>query len=348
MRSKKQQRLLHKKLLRLLARRKSYEKTRNLLHNRKETVESKAEKSGVRWKTPPFSKVIIPKVFSFLKNPEDLFKFVNDTFKRYRGFKNGTICFYMDFIRDIDLNALCLLISLFNKLSRNNNRCVGTLPVDGNANLYVKNSGFLDVVKATRNRNILKNFENRMYMVGKNQLDPDKIGMAVKKAMKVLTGKEQHFPPIYEILIEICSNSVEHANEHVPDKNWLISISHTDKDIHFILCDSGQGILQTLHRKAKDLFTDAITFKKDGQVLADVFDRKYQSQTKENNRHKGLPHVKECLANREISNLVVITNNVIYDFTNKQCTTLNNEHKGTLFCWDVTLENYNNYLCSDD
>lgn len=182
-----------------------------------------------------------------------------------------------------------------------------------------------------------------MYLIGQNQIDTVQIGKSVQHSIAHITGNEENFDPAYEMLVEICSNSVEHANDHTEEKNWLVSISYEIGKVHFIVSDNGQGILKTLHRKAKDLFFDIKRIKDADEVLKGVFDKKYQSRTNELNRHKGLPHVKECFENGEISNLICLTNKVLYDFTTGQSVLLKNEYQGCLFSWDVTKENYDRW-----
>ena len=144
-------------------------------------------------------------------------------------------------------------------------------------------------------------------------------------------------------MLEICANSVEHGNVFVQDKNWLVSISFSDDYAKFVLMDTGDGILKTLKRKTRELFADLLSFKSAGNVLNDVFNKKYQSVTGEINRHKGLPNVLSALEHGYISDLEVITNKVYYNFSLNYYSNLKNEFKGTAFLWKVNKENIDKY-----
>jgi hypothetical protein len=178
-------------------------------------------------------------------------------------------------------------------------------------------------------------------MVGKNEVESDRINNSVKKCMKQLLGHEEYYPPVYENMIEICANSVEHANDNDVDKNWLVSISFESRDVmRFILTDTGEGILKTLIKKKGDMFYDLINARKDFDVLRRVFEGEYKSRTGEINRHKGLPEVYENYKNGFISNLKILTNGVVYDFDTNDNIKLINEFMGVMITWTVSKKNY--------
>lgn len=332
-------RLRQQKNMRLIRRRNEWVTNRN--RNRRRNKHSR-EKARDFFK-PAFSKVYTPNIFSFDKNREGVLNFINKTYRDYKNYRNGMISFIMDDTTKMDLIAICLLLSLLNKLSFNNIKYIGTFPKDTSASNFMAESGFLDVMKSSRPRRQRKKFDNQMYLIGQNQIDTEQIGLSVKHAMAHIIGKEENYDPTYEMLVEICSNSVEHGNDLAEEKNWLISISYEENRVHFIVSDNGQGILKTLHRKAKDLFRDVANIKSADDVLMGVFNKKYQSRTNESNRHKGLPHVKECFENGEISNLCCLTNKVLYDFSTRKSFLLRNEYQGCLFSWDITIDNYNKW-----
>ena len=338
--NRKRNHLRQKRLMRQIRRRNAWETQRN---RNKRRVRHSREKARNFFK-PAFSKVYTPILFSFEHNREGVLHFINNTYREYKEYRNGLLSFIMDDTVKMDLIAICLLLSLLNKLTFNNIKYIGTFPKDSSASNFMEESGFFDVMKSSRPKRKSRRFNNQMYLIGQNQIDTEQIGLSVQHAMAHIIGVEENFDPAYEIIVEICSNSVEHGNENTEEKNWLVSISYEVDRVHFIVSDNGQGILKTLHRKAKDLFRDVANVKSADDVLKGVFNKRYQSRTNEMNRHKGLPHVKECFENGEISNLNCLTNKVLYNFTSGQSFILKNEYQGCLFCWDVTKENYNKWI----
>lgn len=280
----------------------------------------------------------LPDQFEIL-NIEKSLEFINEAFVTAQKQNALSIQFDLSNVTRIDMMAICWLLSLINKLSTNGVNCYGNFPNDLDAMEFVKESGFLNVMKSNLARASQKNFQNQMYMIGKGHINPTKLARSVKESFSYLIGEEEHYPPVYDNLIEICANSVEHANITPYDKNWLVSISYNQDKVCFILTDTGKGILSTLKRKKAELFTDIVHFKQDTEMLRGVFEGAYQSQTGEINRHKGLPEVYESFTEGWISDLQVITNCVLYNFETKQKRILTNEFKGVMISWTLSKQN---------
>lgn len=280
----------------------------------------------------------IPIEFS-ITNIETSLKFLNDTFASVQEQNISTIHFDLSGVVHIDMMAICWLLSLINKIAFYQVYCFGNFPSNQVANDFVRDSGFLNVMKSNFARASDKTFDNQIYMIGKNNVDAVRLSKSVKESMAYLLGNEDHYPPVYNNMVEICANSVEHANKQVPDKNWLVSISYDSDTVTYILTDTGKGILTTLKRKMKELFDDVIHFKKDTEVLKGIFQGLYQSQTGEINRHKGLPEVYESFTEGWISNLQVLTNCVLYNFETGQKQILTNEFKGVMISWTLSKQN---------
>lgn len=274
-----------------------------------------------------------------ISNIEKSLNFINETFAKVKKLKVSSIHFDLSDVINIDMMAICWLLSLINKLSTSCVNCFGNFPKDIDAMEFVKESGFLNVISSNMARASRKNFQNQMYMIGKGSIDPTKLARSVKESVLYLFGEEEHYPPVYNNLVEICANSVEHANETSYDKNWLVSISYSDDKVQYILTDTGKGILSTLKRKKSELFADVLHFKQDTEMLKGVFEGAYLSQTGEINRHKGLPEVYESFIEGWISNLQVITNCVLYNFETKQKRILTNEFKGVMISWTLSKQN---------
>lgn len=279
-----------------------------------------------------------------INNLEESIKFINEVSSSISKDKSiSRIFFDLSNIVQIDYVGICLMLSLANRFLGRGISAKGNYPTDFNARQFIFDSGFCELV-STNVRRTKKNMpDNILYMIGGNSVNNKKIGDSIKETVCRLTGIREHYAPLYENMLEICANSVEHGNVFVQDKNWLVSISFSDNYAKFVLMDTGEGILKTLKRKTRELFADLLSFKSAGNVLNDVFNKKYQSVTGEINRHKGLPNVLSALEHGYISDLEVITNKVYYNFSLNYYTNLKNEFKGTAFLWKVSKENIDKY-----
>ena len=327
------ERIIELKILRQRRKRRLWRKRRNRI----KFISKPSDSSCVGTKQS-LPMVFPPMVFS-IDNLEESLAFINKTYEYSKILAGRRLFVWLKDIKKIDMFMICLLLSLLNKLSGNHVGCWGNYPIDTDVRSYLINSGFLNIIQSNIKNASEKMFENQMYMIGKDTVNSSLIGNSVKIAMEQLMGVKTHYPPVYDNMIEICSNSVEHSNRSDSSKNWLVSISKNEDTLSFILTDTGVGILQTLKKKKSEMFTDKL-FKNDGKVLKGVFNKKYCSCTGEINRHKGLPIVYESFLDGFISNLMVLTNCVLYDFVRDSYEILNNEFKGVMYCWTIDKNNY--------
>lgn len=327
------ERIIEMKVLRQRRKKKLWKKRHNRYKNSlKRSIPSYV---GTKQSLP---QVFPPSDFS-KKNLEELLAFINGTYDYAKTLRGRRLFVWLKDVQSIDMFAICLLLSLLNKLAGTNVGCWGNYPADDNVRSYLLDSGFLNIIQSNIRYASERLFGNQMYMIGKDTVESNVIGNSVKIAMEQLVGIKTYYPPVYDNIIEICSNSVEHSNKNESLKNWLVSISQEGDKLSFILTDTGAGILQTLKKKKLYIFTDKL-FKNDGKVLKDVFNKKYLSRTGEINRHKGLPIVYESFLDGFISNLMVLTNCVLYDFEQDKYTNLQNEFKGVMYYWTIDKNNY--------
>ena len=292
---------------------------------------------------PPLE-VVAPSVFT-IHNLDQVLVFLQDTERRCNDSNTRFLKVNLNYVTQIDSYAISLLLSMLNRMSYKNINYWGTYPNVQEAKDYIIESGFLDVMKSNVKRPSKKRLENRIFMIGKESVDSHRIGKAVKESMSFITGQEECYPPVYDDMLEISANSVEHANEKTQDKNWLVSITFEGDKVHYILTDVGAGILATLKKKFSQKVADA-TFKTDAQILHDVFHKEYQSATGEINRYKGLPIIYESFTEGHVSDLIVVTNKVYYDFEHKTTKELRHGYRGVLYSWTVSKANYDKWFSS--
>lgn len=337
----KQIRLRQASIMRKIRRANRKTKARNK-QVRKKTYRSPKQKQSF---TKPPIEVKAPKEFS-LNNLDRVVQFINDTENRCGKEISKSLKVNLDEVEQIDSYAISLMLSMLNRLSHKQINFWGTYPASLTAKRFILESGFLDVMRTNIRKPANERKGNQIFMVGKDSVDSHRIGRAVRESMEFITGKEGPYPPIYDNMLEICANSVEHANLKTPDKNWLVSISFEDNNIHYILTDTGLGILSTLKKKGSQKLKEIVTSKTDAEILYDVFHKAYQSVTGEINRHKGLPIILESFAEGHVSSLKVLTNKVFYDFETNTSKELKYGFKGVLYSWTVSRNNYDNWLKS--
>lgn len=204
--------------------------------------------------------------------------------------------------------------------------------------VFIK-SGFLEYMRDLSGRRFEKhNSDSFLIDIGSQKTLSEKVGLSIKKSYSYLTGNEDHYPPIYCIVGEMCSNSVEHANPS--NKNWFFGMQYVDSNDHedqhvvYTVADVGFGILNTLKRKFGTKFFES--FKGDDEILFRAYERQYGSQTEEINRNRGLPIILERIEKQYIRDLKVITNHVLLDFENRENSKiLSKSLPGTFYSWKL-------------
>jgi hypothetical protein len=281
--------------------------------------------------------------FALLENPVNVIDVVNKL-ENYKSSISKIRHFSIDLskIEKIDIGAISFLLAKVNEFTKNKKvRVSGNMPLNNECkNIFIQ-SGFLDYMTDLSGNKFKKQSENYLINVGGNRTKNEKVGKSIEKSMKYLTGIETKYPPVYSIIQEICSNSVEWANAtNSKNKNWLLGINYISindiPQINFTLTDVGYGILKTLKRKLSTKFKESISSIYEPEILMRAFEGKYESKTGEINRNRGMPLIKKRFEKHYICDLKVMTNNVYLDFSDINAShVIDKNFPGTFYTWNV-------------
>lgn len=280
-----------------------------------------------------------PKNFSLLGFPEETISFVNVINEKVKEIHyKCQVSFDLSGVINADNEAIGLLLALVNSLSLHKVRSFGNLPYDNDALEIFTSSGFLEQVRSMRGS---KSASKDSFIVqrGFSRTEPRLISREIRKIMFHLTGMATKYQPLYTLITEVISNSIEHANKNNSDKNWVLSVHYAENSVRIMIADIGIGIMATLRKRLRQSLVDTLTQKDDISILYNLFDRKYQSSTFEENRNQGLPKIKDMYDKNFISNLNVITNRVRLDFNNTSSVILTNNLQGTFFSLELNNQN---------
>jgi hypothetical protein len=335
--SKKRFFLKHKKILRLRSKSAEKKRQRNIRNNSKKKSyrEEKPSKNNEYQSTKQVTVFAKPNL-SLLENTENVLSFIKDIEDATARGKKISLTLDITQVANIDIGCISILLSKINKLTQRNIRTICNLPQNNDCKKMFFESGFSDHMRDLQGRKIRYNKKNKNLMVnrGFDKTSNQEVGIAIKNSVKHLTGIEETFRPLYSIAQEMCANSVEHANQH--NKNWLFSVWYKDEnDVCFTMTDIGDGILGTLKRKFSQVIKE-LFLTDNKEILNRAFEKKYTSATKDINRNKGLPKIKSISDENYINNLIVITNDVLLNFSNdSNSKVLNRKFNGTFYYWEL-------------
>ncbi len=331
----------------LRKRRKSKEKKKrkNILYNKGSGI--KRDRISKNKYTNKIENVTIDggTIFTLFDNPDNVLDIVNrlDKYKKTTN-KISNIRIDLSNIEVIDIGAISFLLAKVNELSKTQRIYIwGDAPSNPECKKAFYESGFLDYMTDLSGKKFMKQSDNFIINVGSEKTRNEKVGKTIEKSIKHLTGEEHKYPPVYSIVQEICSNSVEWANPKMSKNiNWFLGVSY-NKDTEnptatYVMTDVGFGILNTLNRKFGK-YIELLKLTKETEVLERAFDRKYESKSGESNRNRGLPLIKDRYAKNYIKELVVITNNVLLDFNKPENSKIMSKNlPGTFYCWKIDLK----------
>ncbi len=294
-------------------------------------------------------KLKTPDDFRFIDNTEECLSFIQSL--RSENYiinveKKKYIILDFSNVRQIDYAIISVLKALIEELSSKKIAVCGNFPEDNICKNYLAESGFLNSMTDFKGKKYKKNHESEIMLFeqGKNTLSQQenaKLGEKIKWIRKHLTNEEKHFNPLKTIILEICGNSIEHNDED--NKKWYFGVKFQDDKVICTATDIGYGILNTLKRDLKSGFIDFLGSRNEIEFLQGAFIQKYGSQTREQNRNKGLPAIKKAYEKGYISNLLVITNNVILHFDDQKKSIIfknNKQFTGTFYQWEINKNSF--------
>ncbi|MBP1629586.1 MAG: hypothetical protein H6Q15_479 [Bacteroidetes bacterium] len=293
--------------------------------------------------------IAAPIDFRFLDNTDGTIRFFDQlmdcqNYHYSRGIKKVKMT--LSNVLKIDYATISLLISISRNLKSRGIYLFGDFPKEEKSRKALIDSGFFEYMRKSNGEKFQFNTKSRLMFLSKGkkrflESEDKKMSDELKDVNYHLTGNKTFLKDVRLVILEMCANSLEWSDSH--DRQWLLGVSLCDGKAVFTLVDLGKGILNDLNRKYKDKFSDKINLRNDAEILMRAFDKKYQSQSEEINRNKGLPSIKGAVLNNNIGSLIVATNNVILqinkDETKNVSKILNKEFKGTFYQWELTKNN---------
>lgn len=252
-------------------------------------------------------------------------------------------------VREINYATISIIKAVIFDFTTREIAIVGNLPVDTSCSEYLKESGYRDGL-IDMNGNAFPPSQQSAYIFferGLGRLTNEenlKISDLLADAMQFMGGDIRHELKLKTLLLEGCANSIEWGQTE--GEQWMLGMKKEEKDGHreviFTVTDVGKGILATLRRKLSDKVLGLINFQTEHDVLQLAFERKWGSSTGEINRNNGLPTIRKACELGMISDLRVLSNNVILGFgENPRKETFERgfpRYSGTIYQWRVSSD----------
>lgn len=282
----------------------------------------------------------LPNIFSIVENYEDTVKFLNSII-RFRKNKSRTRI-YLDSqdVEYVGVEALMYLLAIVrDAFSRPNTRheVRGNLPKNEEAQKVFVESGFLLYVK--NNIDIKPNVDNIKISEGSvtKRIEPI-VGKNLCDFVK-LKAKVDNTKALYEIIIELMTNALQHAYDEENHRHgkWYLFAEERGSTIECVFLDTGMGIPYTINKNWAERIK-ILNLNKDSKYIESALKGEFRTQTKEENRGKGLPQISECARTELINELSIYSGTGKCEINDNSSYNLNDYKEklnGTIVKWSI-------------
>lgn len=290
-----------------------------------------------------------PKIFSLLENTEEILSFIrkvddcfNDKKKVFIRMKETTVISY---------DAIVVLLSKLIQFKASKIGFNGDFPKDKNLEGILRGSGFIEYLYKNFDNQDTYTIDRKIYTHANKNVNSALTSNIIEEASKKLWKEKRRCPGMQRVFIELMQNTNNHASNHRKgEKLWWSSITHNKKEgkVCFSFIDYGVGIIDSLKNKETGKFAKIFNSIKsifnpnnNADVLKLLLEGKIHELIKEQayNRGKGLPGIYKAWKSNDISNLIVITNNVYANVANDKYEEMSNDLSGTFIYWELNSNN---------
>ena len=298
-----------------------------------------------------YTHIKAPTYFSLTKNTEETLEFIS---KIENCFKNRKKVFVdLSHVEVIANGAIVVLLSILVQFKSNKIEFNGNFPLNTEAKNVLKNSGFLKYLFKNIDEQDIYTFENEICTHANKKVNSELSENIIKKASMSIWGDERRCTGVQRVFLELMQNTNNHASIYKQgEKHWWATVNHSqvDNKVNFSFIDFGVGVFESLANKKEDnKFFDAynkvkkvFSFTTNAQLLKLLVDGEvHKTVTGKYYRGKGLPGIFEACKNNKISNLIIISNDALADYSNNKFISLTNKLSGTYVYWELNENNVN-------
>jgi hypothetical protein len=298
-----------------------------------------------------YKKIVAPKDFSFLRNPELVSYFIRKVRKAFD--QKSKVFIVLRDVQKVDYDALIVLLSILVRFKAKGIGFTGDFPINTFARDIIVSSGFFE--------NLYRNFveqeeykivrQNYFHTHAMKKVDSELGERLMENVLPKVWGEKRVYKGLQRTLIELMQNSHNHAEiNNEGTRHWWLSVSlkTRDKRATFAFIDYGVGIFENLYHKEEgdkwygwaEKLLRYFQFGDNAETLKLILDgHLHKTVTGQHYRGKGLPGIKEALDRNLISNLHIISNDVFANVPANEYRIIDNAFSGTFIYWEINSAN---------
>lgn len=203
----------------------------------------------------PVTKVEAPDVLSFVRNPEEVCKFIAQLRECFD--KKKPVWVVLKHVREIDYDGITVLLSVMVRFKSKHIEFNGDFPLDKVVRKTIEDSKFFDHLKGTFRDEDAYDLTGKSSILthAKRTVDSELGQKLIESATQTVWGEKRRCPGIQRTFIELMQNTNNHASlETEGDKHWWLSVKHIKEQnrVAFSFVDYGVGVFYNLKNKPQD------------------------------------------------------------------------------------------------
>ena len=326
---------------------KLYTKRKNALSNYnqyKRHSNKDKEYNKIKWNI-----LTAPINFSLVENTEETIKFFEFIDELYT--KRKPVFIHLQDIENLGHETIVVLLATMIKFKNNKIEFNGDYPNDSIARKRLISSSFFKVLYKNENNasfNIKNIKGNGIYTHINKKVDAELGSKLIEQATSTIWNEKRVCTGVQRTLIELMTNTNNHAGEIQGEKKWWVSISCLEKEKRavFSFVDFGKGIFKSLSEVKGSAFNwgnwynAVLGNNNNAEILKMILSGEmHRTVTGQSHRGKGLPGIYQGSQLNSLSKLYIISNDVFADIGNNKYTNMNINFNGTFICWEVNSQN---------
>lgn len=306
-----------------------------------------------------YKRVRAPEILSFIDNPKGVVEFIVDLKNQFD--KKKKVFVVLKNAKNISYDAIVVLLSIMVRFKAHKIEFNGDFPEDYNAKKTLTQSKFFDY--------LYKNFkiedryslgqESSIYTHAWKNVDSELGSEIIRNASKTVWGDERRCQGVQRTLIELMLNTNNHADDSKKgEKHWWISVHHdkANNKVTFAFIDFGVGVFSSLNNKRQnskffgvvEQLKAMFKFGNNAELLRLILNGTlHKTATGKPYHGKGLPGINKVLERKQISNLIIITNDVYANVEKGDFQIIPKSFSGTFVYWELNKDNFNNSYGAD-
>lgn len=280
-----------------------------------------------------------PEDFSIINNTEEVLAYFNNVKAHFKRDENVT--FDISEVKKLSSPTIALMVASIHEPNFVRD-CVakGNEPSDPELRRLFQRSGFYDFVQSSR---IFKDEQDGILHKETHQKVVPRIAKyAVDFGTKYVLDKATPLDSLYEILIEMMSNTNNHADLHIKGSCywWLYVYNNPERKVtSYTFLDLGVGIFKSaaVSNFLKNMARGTV-FYPNTRIAEDLLAGKIKSRAEidADIRGKGIPQIVDNAQESYFGEFYIISNDVKMNLKTMEITGLKNPLSGTLLYWELS------------